>query len=185
MNDHVIRPIRADEWEKVRDLRIEALKDPAAPIAFLETVAQAESRDDAFWKDRAEGAATGPVVRQFVAEDPEGDWVGSVTVLVERAGAEDLLEGEITHDQGHLVGVYVRPEHRGTGLTEALFAAALDWCWGLAEPRLERVRLFVHEDNGRAQAFYQRAGFAFAGTVVPVPGGDGAMELELSVPRPE
>jgi GNAT superfamily N-acetyltransferase len=184
MNQHVIRQIRADEWEKVRDLRIESLKDPAAPVAFLETVEQAEARDDAFWQDRARRAADSDAVRQFVAEAPDGSWHGSVTVLVERAGGDDLFEGRIAVDQGHLVGVYVRPEHRGTGLTEALFAAALDWSWSREEPVLERVRLFVHEDNGRAQAFYLKSGFTATGGVVPMPGGDGAMELELAIGRP-
>lgn len=108
-----------------------------------------------------------------------------MVMLVEQAGAADFFEGEIAMDQGHLVGVYVRPEYRGTGLTEALFDTALDWAWSLESPALERVRLFVHEDNGRAQAFYRRAGFTFTGTVVPMPEGDGAMELELAIPRPE
>ncbi|MGW1768612.1 GNAT family N-acetyltransferase [Streptomyces sp. NPDC002073] len=183
--NHVIRAIRPDEWEKVRDLRITSLKDPAAPVAFLETVEQAEAREDTFWQDRAAGSSHGGAARQFVAEAPDGSWSGSVVMLVEQAGAADFFEGEIAMDQGHLVGVYVRPEYRGTGLTEALFDTALDWAWSLESPALERVRLFVHEDNGRAQAFYRRAGFTFTGTVVPMPEGDGAMELELAIPRPE
>ncbi|MCB5166242.1 GNAT family N-acetyltransferase [Streptomyces bambusae] len=180
----VVRAVRADEWERVRDLRIEALKDPAAPVAFLETLAQAEGREDSFWQDRAAGASHGTSVRQFIAEDADGTWVGSVTLLVERAGDQDFFEGKIEGDQGHLVGVYVRPEHRGTGVIEALCEAALEWGFGLEEPVLERVRLFVHEDNGRAQAFYQRFGFEFAGNAVPFPEGDGAMELELAIARP-
>ncbi|MFI8266125.1 MULTISPECIES: GNAT family N-acetyltransferase [unclassified Streptomyces] len=184
MDQFVIRAVRADEWEKVKELRIAALNDPAAPVAFLETLDQAEARPDAFWQDRAKGASHGRHARQFVAEAPDGQWAGSVTVLVEEGGTTDFFERAIEQTQGHLVGVFVRPEQRGTGLTEGLFAAALEWAWSLEEPALERVRLFVHEENARAAAFYQRFGFRATGEVLPVPADPGATELEYVMPRP-
>ncbi|MBT2470325.1 GNAT family N-acetyltransferase [Streptomyces sp. ISL-66] len=184
MNEHEIRPVRADEWAKVKELRITALHDPVAAVAFLETVEQAESKADDFWRDRAAGAASGRGVRQFVAESADGQWDGTVTVLVEERGASDLFEGTVEQTQGHLVGVFVRPEQRGTGLTEALFEAALDWAWSMEEPVLERVRLFVHEDNPRAAAFYRRFGFAASGKVVPMPTDPSAKELEYVFARP-
>ncbi|MFJ3636862.1 GNAT family N-acetyltransferase [Streptomyces sp. NPDC090112] len=183
---YVIRAVRGDEWEKVRDLRIAALEDPAAPVAFLETVEQARSHPDEFWQGRARGASHGRAARQFVAEGPDGRWDGSVTVLVEEGGTTDFFDRPVERTQGHVVGVFVRTEQRGTGLTEALFAAALDWAWGLEEPAVERVRLFVHEDNARAGAFYRRYGFEASGTVVPVPGSAAtdAKELEYVLRRP-
>ncbi|MGR4882617.1 GNAT family N-acetyltransferase [Streptomyces sp. LARHCF249] len=183
MDQYVVRPVRGDEWMKVKELRITALNDPAAPLAFLETVAQAEARPDEHWQARAAGASHGRAARQFVAEGVGGAWAGSVTVLVEEAGTTDIFEQVIERPQGHLVGVFVRPEQRGTGLTEALFAAALDWAWSLDEPALECVRLFVHEDNARAAAFYRRFGFEASGKVVPVPGNAGAKEMEYVFPR--
>ncbi|MEV0416548.1 GNAT family N-acetyltransferase [Streptomyces sp. NPDC050448] len=184
MNRHVVRQVRADEWQKVKELRIAALQDPAAPVAFLEALAQAEARTDEFWQDRAQGASHGRHARQFVAEGPDGQWAGSVTVLVEEGGTTDFFEQPIEQTQGHVVGVFVRAEQRGTGLTEALFAAALDWAWSLEGPGLERVRLFVHEDNARAAAFYRRFGFRASGQVVPAPGNAGAKELEYVISRP-
>ncbi|MFE2143345.1 GNAT family N-acetyltransferase [Streptomyces sp. NPDC059456] len=184
MSDHVMRPVRADEWQKVKEQRIEALKDPAAPVAFLETLAQAESRTDEFWQDRASRASQGRHARQFVAEGADGQWVGSVTVLVEEGGTTDFFERAVEQTQGHLVGVFVRAGERGTGVTEALFTAALDWAWSLEGPALERVRLFVHEGNGRAGAFYRRFGFRATGQVVPVPGDPDATELEYVLARP-
>ncbi|WP_030157144.1 GNAT family N-acetyltransferase [Streptomyces sp. NRRL S-244] len=184
MDQYVMRAVRADEWEKVKELRITALKDPAAPVAFLETLDQAEARTDEFWQDRANGASHGRHARQFVAEAPDGEWVGSVTVLVEEGGTTDFFERVVEQTQGHLVGVFVRPEQRGTGLTEGLFAAALDWAWSLEGPALERVRLFVHEDNARAAAFYRRFGFRATGEVLPVPADPGATEFEYVLPRP-
>nr|WSX51091.1 GNAT family N-acetyltransferase [Streptomyces sp. NBC_00974] len=185
MNEHEIRSVRADEWAKVKELRIAALHDPAAPVAFLETVEQGEAQSDEFWQDRAAGAASGRTVRQFVAEAPDGRWNGTVTVLVEAAGTGDLFEGVVEQTQGHLVGVFVRPEQRGTGLVEALFEAALEWSWSLEEPALERVRLFVHEDNPRAAAFYRRFGFTESGNVVPMPNDPSAKELEYVFARPD
>lgn len=185
MNEHVIRPVRADEWAKVKELRIAALRDPAAPLAFLETLEQGQGRADEFWQERAAGAAFGRAVRQFVAEAPDGRWNGTATVLVEEGGTTDIFDGAIEQTQGHLVGVFVRPEQRGTGLTEALFEAALEWSWSLEEPVLERVRLFVHEDNARAGAFYRRFGFEASGKVVPMPTDPSAKELEYVFARPE
>ncbi|MGW0395218.1 GNAT family N-acetyltransferase [Streptomyces sp. NPDC003042] len=183
MSEHVIRPVRAGEWEKVKELRISALRDPAASVAFLETVEAAEGRPDAFWQERTAGAAEGRWIRQFIAEAPDGTWNGNVVVLVEEAGSTGIFDEAIEVHQGHLVGVFVRPGQRGTGLTEALFEAAVEWAWSLEEPALERVRLFVHEDNPRAAAFYRRFGFAESGRVVELE--SGAKELEYALERSE
>ncbi|MEU6311233.1 GNAT family N-acetyltransferase [Streptomyces sp. NPDC047014] len=181
---HVIRAVRAEEWEKVRELRLAGLEDPAAPVAFLETVEQAQGHPDEFWQARAQGASHGRAARQFVAVGPGGEWDGAVTVLVEEAGTTDLFGLEVERAQGHVVGVFVRAAWRGRGLAEALFDAALEWAWGVEEPGLERVRLFVHEGNARAGAFYRRYGFEVSGVVVPKPGGGGALEVEYVMARP-
>ncbi|MFB7367974.1 GNAT family N-acetyltransferase, partial [Streptomyces hydrogenans] len=76
-----IRPVLADEWERARELRLAALSDPVAHLAFLETHEDAVTRPDDFWRERtAAAAATGDGrVRQFVAEAPDGGWLGTVT----------------------------------------------------------------------------------------------------------
>ncbi|MGW7595205.1 GNAT family N-acetyltransferase, partial [Streptomyces rubiginosohelvolus] len=48
--DYVIRPVRADEWRSVKELRLAALQDPAAPVAFLETYEQGLKRSDEAWR---------------------------------------------------------------------------------------------------------------------------------------
>ncbi|MEE1806543.1 GNAT family N-acetyltransferase [Streptomyces sp. BE133] len=184
--EHVIRAVRADEWPLVKELRLAALQDPAAPVAFLETYAQGAARPDAFWQDRALGAseAGSGEVRQFVAVAPDGRWDGSVTVLIERPDAEVRFGKAADVHQAHVVGVFVRPEARGEGLAEELFRAGADWAWSLVEPRIERVRLYVHEDNARAAALYRRIGFVATGESVPVPVDPSARELEYAVGRP-
>ncbi|MFI2777752.1 GNAT family N-acetyltransferase [Streptomyces sp. ALB3] len=181
--DYMVRAVRADEWERAREIRLVALRDPAAPIAFLETHEQALAKPDAFWQERTANAAAGEFVRQFIAEAPDGRWAGTVTVLVERQGGEPGFGEAVEVDQGHLVGVFVRPGHRGRGLVDALFREAIDWAWSLTEPRLERVRLYVHESNARAEASYRRIGFAPTGRTMPMEGDPTALELEFDIRR--
>ncbi|MFE7765556.1 GNAT family N-acetyltransferase [Streptomyces sp. NPDC057438] len=172
----LVRAVRADEWRDVRELRLAALRDPVAHLAFLETYQEAAARPDSFWKERTEGAAEGARERrQFVAEDQDGRWAGTVAVLMEEAGTRDFFGGTVERRQAHLVGVFLRDEYRGKGVGEALFAAAVEWARGVG---VERVRLFVNEGNGRAAAFYRRIGFAGSGVVVE---RDGTRELEYEL----
>ncbi|WP_369181133.1 GNAT family N-acetyltransferase [Streptomyces mutabilis] len=174
--DYVIRSIRADEWPAVKELRLRALRDPLAHLAYLETYDDAAARPDSFWQERAAKSAEGASgARQIIAEGPGGLWLGTLTVLVEEAGTTDWAGSPVERRQGHVVGVFVRREWRGSGLTKALFDAGLEWAWASG---LERARLIVHPDNGRAQAAYRKAGFAPSGRTVPLVGG-GPCEVEL------
>ncbi|GHD12644.1 N-acetyltransferase [Streptomyces violarus] len=157
-----------------------ALRDPVAHLAFLETYEEAVARPDSYWQERtARGAEGADRAQQIIAEGPDGQWVGTLTVLVEEPGTTDWAGFDVERKQGHVVGVFVRPEERGSGLTEVLFDAALEWSWAQG---LERVRLIVHEDNGRAQRFYRRAGFLPSGVIVPL-GDAGERELEFVLER--
>lgn len=184
--DYVVRPVRAEEWQLVKELRLVALQDPAAPVAFLETYEQGLGRSDDFYRERASGASEegDGRARQFIAEAPDGSWAGSVTVLIERPEEGGAFGGAVAVHQAHVVGVFVRPEARGTGLAEELFRAGTEWAWSLGEPRIERVRLYVHEDNSRAAALYRRIGFVPTGETVPMPSDPTALELEYVVVRP-
>ncbi|UWE10538.1 GNAT family N-acetyltransferase [Actinacidiphila bryophytorum] len=177
-----VRPIRADEWPQVKELRLAALQDPAAPIAFLETYEQAAAEPDSFWQDRA-GRASGTRVRQFVAEGPGGVWGGTVSVLVEEAGSDDVFGVPVRQRQAHVVGVFVRPEHRGSGVIDALFEAAVEWATSVAQAT--RVRLYVHEDNVRAEAFYRRFGFVRSGVTAPMKDDPAKTEVEMVLAHPE
>lgn len=178
-----VRPIRADEWAKVKELRLLALKDPAAPIAFLDTYEQAAAEPDSFWQQRAMRAAGGTRTRQFVAEAEDGTWSGTVTVLIEDAGNDDVFGGAVQQRQAHVAAVFVRPEHRGSGVIDALFATAVAWAW--AVPDVARVRLYVHEDNARAERFYRRFGFVPSGATVPMKGDPSKVEREMVLARPD
>jgi RimJ/RimL family protein N-acetyltransferase len=181
--DHTIRAVRHDDWTRVKQIRLDSLRDPVAHLAFLETHEQAAAKPDDFWQGRAAGAAEGTSARQFVAEAVDGRWLGTVSVLIERPGVQGVFGNLPEQAQTHIVGVFVRPEARGTGLAEELFRAALEWSWSIAEPRIERVRLFVHEDNARAAAMYGKVGFKRTDVSVPVPGDPTRREIELALVR--
>jgi GNAT superfamily N-acetyltransferase len=171
---HLIRTVRPSEWPKAKELSLASLADPVAPVAYVTTLADVEGNPDSFWQQRAERAARGTSVRQFVAEGPDGGWDGTVTVLVERPGEADFFGTPIEAPQAHLVGVFVRAGSRGGGLADRLCEAAAEWAWSLRDPEMERVRLFVHRDNPRALAFYRRFGFVATGLAA---GQDLEMEI--------
>ncbi|MCX3061330.1 GNAT family N-acetyltransferase [Streptomyces beihaiensis] len=181
--EYEIRPVRPDEWREVRELRLASLQDPAAPIAFMETYEQALTRPDEFWQARANRSSHGMTALQFVAAARhDGRWLGSVVVLVEEPGAADIFGETVKERQAQLVGVYVRPEARGSGVTRGLFAEATEWA--LALDGVERVRLFVHEDNERAEKAYRRFGFVPTGHAVANPGEAGKVDREMEF-RPD
>ena len=165
-----VRRILASEWRDVRALRIEAVADPDAAIAFLESPAQVAVHSDQFWQERTRRAADSADSAQFVAIDEDADapaWVGSLTVLIRKPGIVDHLGHTVRTERADIVGVYVRPSHRGDGTIDRLFAAAA--AWALAEGA-RILSLDVHADNLRAQGAYRRAGFTptgetFTGTI--------------------
>jgi GNAT superfamily N-acetyltransferase len=178
-----VRPVGATDWRKMKALRLSALADPAAPIAFIDTLEQAAARPDTHWQERALLLDGGVDARQFIAEKPDGAWIGNVVALLERPGTFDFLATAVEEPQVHLVGVYVAADHRGAGVADALFEAAIGWAWSHEEPRVTCARLFVHEHNLRAQAFYRRIGFVPSGRTVALPGEPPAEEREFVLRR--
>lgn len=181
--EHIIRAVRREDWTRSKALRLDALRDPLASIVFVDTYEQAAARPDEHWQGRAAEAAEGKTSRQFIAEGADGRWLGSVSVLVEPAGETTRLGDVPEVAQTHIVGVFVRPEARGAGVAVELFRAALAWSWSLTEPVVERVRLYVHQDNARAEALYGKVGFKRTGNSVPAAGDPTASDNELVLLR--
>lgn len=178
-----IRSIGAEEWDAVRTLRLAALQDEHAHLAFLETRADALAQPDSFWQERAASAAptAGATAgaRQFVAVHDDGTWVGTAVVRLEVVGEPDILGQEITVPGVQIVGVFVQPAHRGRGVVEQLMEACFTWA---RSRELVLARLFVHVENERAQRVYRRLGFVPTGDVFSGPQGrEAAMAKTLDV----
>jgi GNAT superfamily N-acetyltransferase len=167
--------VLAGEGSRVRALRLEALQDPAAGIAFLETHEAAAARPGSFWDERAATAALSSSTAQFVAELGSA-WVGTATVLVPEPALPDYFGRVREAGTALLVAVYVAPEQRGRGVLARLVSAASEWAGARG---CGILFLDVHEDNARARAAYAGLGFVpTGGTIV----GQNGRELEMSRP---
>lgn len=181
---YLVRTIRAGEWPQARDLRLRALQDELAPVAFTTTLAEALVRPDAYWREQARNSSpsaesTERPVRQFVAT-AGADWVGSATVLVHRRGDPSFWGARRQHDEGDLVAVWIDPAHRGRGLLEQLVGASSRWLADLAVPALQ---LWVYQANPRALAAYRRVGLTPTGQRWVDPVGP-MIQLGISISRP-
>ncbi|MEU0313134.1 GNAT family N-acetyltransferase [Nocardioides sp. NPDC006273] len=163
-----VRRVRAEEWQAIRDLRLEALRDPIAHLAYLERLEDALQRPDSYWREQAQTAAAGTAVGKFVAVDAHGELAGTVTALVTAPGEPDYIGETSPHPRAALVGVYVRPARRGGGVLEALLSQTEAW---LQEISVRQVRLHVNEDNVRAQGAYRKCGYVDTGTRVEMVDG--------------
>ena len=176
MSTASVRRVRAGEWREVRALRGEAVRDPDAAIAFLESAVQVASRTDDFWRERTVRAAESEIAAQFVAV-ADGAWVGSMTVLIRATGQADHLGRIVDDRRADVVGVYVAPAHRGAGVVDLLFDAVAGW---VGARGLRRLTLDVHADNPRAEAAYRRNGFVPTGVTFTGPiGPEKEMAREL------
>ncbi|MFD7509056.1 GNAT family N-acetyltransferase [Streptomyces sp. NPDC059853] len=182
MDKYAIRTTRREDWARLRELRLAALLDPLAEVAFYQTYEAALEIPQQEWERRAAGERTTTFIGYPVdPEEPGGSagfaadkpWAGMVTVFPE---PDTFADADADADHVVVVGVYVRPEHRGTGLAADLMRRAIDWAGD------REVRLRVHEKNPRAARFYASLGFRPSGVGHPDPRMPGFQAVELSLP---
>ena len=147
-----IRPIRPEDAEALRELRLEALHD--SPVALTADPAEAEARPPGWWREKAErsgGDGTGIIV---LAETQSAGAAGPGP-LAGMAGIWASTNPKLAH-AGTLWGVYVRPAFRGAGVGGRLVDACVDWA---RQKALLVVRLGVTVGNDAAIRCYERRGF--------------------------
>jgi len=141
-----IRRIRADEWQRLRALRLHALAD--APTAFGSTLAREEAFAETVWRERAAGGAAGDDRVTVIAEQ-DGRWVGLATCLL---SSPDEPEAAVPT----LVGMFVEGSARRQGIGKALVDTIVGWARNRGAARLA---LCVTSSNRAAVALYSRCGF--------------------------
>ncbi|MFB2555531.1 GNAT family N-acetyltransferase [Herbiconiux liangxiaofengii] len=157
----VRRTVEAD-WPEVRRLRLEMLRD--TPLAYLETLEQAQRRSEGEWRAKAREGSSGHAIT-VVAEVPDGRFVATMLSSVPRGASG-----------AYLFGVYVAPSHRGpAGVTDALLDRIEAWAAG----RGDSLTLEVHEENLRARAAYAKRGFIETGATRPYPLDPRSREIEM------
>ncbi|WP_330232181.1 GNAT family N-acetyltransferase [Nocardia sp. NBC_00508] len=151
-----IRLLKPDEWAAFRRIRLRALAD--TPQFFGSTLAEARARTEGDWRRALADRA------QFLAESA-GVELGTV------AGMPDP-----ERDGVHLISMWVAPQARGTGVSDRLVRAVLDWA---AAGGHRVVRLEVAERNTFAERLYLRNGFVRTGVSGAMAPGDPRREFEM------
>ncbi len=162
MNHGRGRETVAGDWQALRDIRLEALRD--APSAFGSTYEGEVVCGEAHWRDRiSRGGTILAYLPDVSASEPAG-LIGG------------YQEDPVTV---HLVSMYVRPRGRGRGVGEALVATVIGWA---RDKNATHVRLWVTETNSRARALYERCGFAPTGERQPLPSDPSLGEVAMARP---
>ena len=150
---YTVRRTTADEWREFKELRLQALLD--STTNFGQTYDTVLAHPDEVWQERARTNATSDVQAFFVAvDDATGKLVGMWGVM-----PNDAHPG--VH---HVLGVYVRPEARGTEVARLLNQACVDFA---RTTDAEELTLLVRDDNDRGRRFYEREGFVLTGAKEP------------------
>jgi ribosomal protein S18 acetylase RimI-like enzyme len=154
-----LRVAGPDDWQALRDIRLDALRE--APYAFASTYDREVAFPDQTWQERTRA---GNNVLAFVPELGGGP-VGLVASIEEAPG------------QLGLVSMWVRPQARGRHVGSALVEAVVE----VARTRqLPRVRLWVTESNKAGRRLYERCGFTPTGERQPLPSDPALMELAMA-----
>jgi ribosomal protein S18 acetylase RimI-like enzyme len=149
-----VRRLGSEDVAAYRALRLEGLE--LEPTAFASSLEDEMAQTDVEWQGKLARNATFGVF--------DGDTLAGMATYYVESGRK------LSH-RGHLVGVYLRPEARGTGAANLLLAELL----ASARERVTFLYLIVNAANGRARRFYQRLRFVEFGRA---PGGivvDGTM----------
>lgn len=158
-----LRQIRPGEGERLRDIRLRALRE--APGAFASTFESESRRTDPEWEEAVRRWSSGDSSVTFVAE-VEGRWVGIVAVRRQRASPR----------VAELLSMWVDPAIRRAGAGRQLVDEAVGWA---RRAGAEVVELWVASGNEAAAAFYALAGFAATGDRQPLPSDPNSEELRM------
>jgi ribosomal protein S18 acetylase RimI-like enzyme len=143
MNDNlIVRPAKIEELETLLEFEKGII---VAERPFDPTIKEGE----AHYYDLAK-LIESPLSAVFVAE-LGGELIASG--YVQEKEANDYLK----HSRYAYIGfMYVRPEHRGKGVSQKILDALLNWA---KERGLAEIRLEVYSENLSAIKAYEKAGF--------------------------
>jgi GNAT superfamily N-acetyltransferase len=154
----MIRRLEPDEWEALRELRLEALE--REPDAFGSLYAAEVERPAESWQEWA--------ARDVWVAEEDGRLLGLASWFVRDEDGLPIL-----------ISMYVRPEARGRSLGAQLVEAV---CGDVRGHGHERIGLGVTVGSP-AKRFYERCGFVATGARHPLRDGSSleaeAMEREL------
>jgi GNAT superfamily N-acetyltransferase len=145
----LVRETTLEEWEILRNIRLEALVD--SPDFFGSTHADQLAITEIAWR---ESIARGGTFFAYTSGSNGTLPSGLVGGLHEVPNTVEL------------VSLWVRPKARGQGVGQALVRAVMGWA---RERRATRVHLWLTDTNEPARLLYQRCGFTLTGESQPLP----------------
>lgn len=143
-----IRKLGEDDWEMLRDIRLEALETDQA--AFGSSIERERGFREMHWRMRLRGSSW------WVAE-VDGTPAGLVC---------GMNEPGATEDDRHVVALWVRPSERSNGVARALMDALHTWA---SDDGARTTSLWVVDGNEAACTTYESFGYAPSGVRMPVP----------------
>jgi GNAT superfamily N-acetyltransferase len=155
----LVRATALDDWEAMREIRLQALRD--APDAFASSHAREAAFEPAEWHRRATRDGS------FLACLPDGELAGLAGGFEEEPGVVEL------------VSMFVRPQARGHGAGEALVDAVAAWA---RNRNAASLHLWVTETNKPALRLYERCGFTATPERQPLPSNPALGEVGMSRP---
>ncbi|MFJ1461255.1 GNAT family N-acetyltransferase [Nocardia sp. N2S4-5] len=135
----IVRQVGAEEWQVARIARLDALAG-SAPGTFSLSYGEAAEWDEQQWRR----------------------WLADRTFFVAESGTEVLgcVGGLSEFGTPTLVSMFVAARARGTGTSDRLVEAVVDWARAAGHTRLH---LWVAHGNSHAEKLYLRHGFASSG----------------------
>ena len=158
--EFVIRKFREADWKLFADLRLRALRSD--PAVFGSTFEAEHAQADAEWK-KAVADERSAIFGLFCDAEPIG------------VSAISLWRDDPTEETAILWGTWIDPAHRGSGLSEMLYEARLEWA--RERKSLARVIVSHRESNEPSRRANQKFGFVRKGESLRV-WPDGKSEAE-------
>jgi len=162
----------ASDAPQYRELTLEAYE--LAADAFTSTAEERAREPHSWWEKRI---ASPEGLSESFGAFAEASLVGTVAL-------EYSAKSKTKHS-ALLIGMYLRPAHRGSGLAAALLQAAIDAAAARQDTQI--VRLTVTEGNEPAIRLYAAAGFKAWGNephAIRTPSGfKGKVHMALPLPR--
>jgi len=159
-----IQPIAADDIERVKDIRLRALRD--APAAFGSTYERERMLTPDEWRDRA----------------ARWDGRSGIGFLATEEGAAVAIAGAFLDPDdaksAQLVSMWTAPHSRRRGVGRLLVGEVVAWA---RRRGAQVVRLMVTSNNESAIAFYRSLGFELTGRTEPYPNDPALVEYEMSL----
>ncbi|BCK57228.1 GNAT family N-acetyltransferase [Nocardia wallacei] len=135
----IVRQVGVDEWPVARMARLDALAG-SAPGTFSLSYGEAAEWDRQRWRR----------------------WLADRTFFVAESASEVLgcVGGVTEFGTPTLVSMFVTAHARGTGTSDRLVEAVVDWARAAGH---DRLHLWVTHGNSHAEKLYLRHGFARSG----------------------